>query len=83
MKLQDLKRVDEQELKHIQPGFALVALITAIPTIVNAIASVVGLIKTSLTDNGEIKDKINTFKWDNSKKETTKSSPNLNKYISF
>ncbi|VEU76525.1 hypothetical protein [Mycoplasmopsis columboralis] len=83
MKINELPQVSEEDLNHINPGFSLVALATALPLIVEAIAPIIGLIKSSLAISGEIKDKNNSFKWDNSKKVEKTSTNTLNKYISF
>ncbi|UUM20022.1 MULTISPECIES: hypothetical protein [unclassified Mycoplasma] len=83
MKLNQLSKIPQSDYVNIVPGFAIAALLSAIPLIINSIAPIVGLIKSSFSISGEIKDKTNSYKWDNSK-TIEKASPNsLNKYISF
>ncbi|WP_025755313.1 hypothetical protein [Mycoplasmopsis cricetuli] len=83
MKISNLELVKSEQLQYFQPGFAISSLLVAIPALINVIAPIVGLIKSTLSVSGEIKDKNSTFKWDNSKVADSKTSLNLNKYISF
>ncbi|UUD35921.1 hypothetical protein NPA08_03045 [Mycoplasmopsis citelli] len=83
MKINQLTKVSQKEYANIVPGFAIAALISAIPLLINSVAPIVGLIKSSFSVSGEIKDKSNSYKWDNSKNVDKSGTNNLNKYISF
>ncbi|QZE12570.1 hypothetical protein [Mycoplasma sp. Ms02] len=70
MELKDLKQIPDDKLEQISAGaagVATVAILSAIPAIVNSIAPIVGIIKSSLSANGEIKTKEATYKWDDTK----------------
>ncbi|RIV16794.1 hypothetical protein [Mycoplasmopsis gallopavonis] len=63
MKLEQLSKISPEKYKDLTVGFSLIALATGIGAIANAIAPLIGLIKTSLAPQGEIKDKLVSYKW--------------------
>ncbi|TDV23250.1 hypothetical protein BCF59_0595 [Mycoplasmopsis mustelae] len=81
MKLNQLQKINNKELEKIKPGFAFTALLTNIPLLASALASLVGLFKSAFSTSGEIKDKVTTYKWNNE----TKASSAITKtnYIIF
>ncbi|APJ38601.1 hypothetical protein [Mycoplasmopsis pullorum] len=77
MKINELKPASNKDLAKIEPGSALVTFLSAIPLVVNAIAPVVGLIKSTLSSDGEIKTKEATFKWDDAPKASQKTTEKI------
>ncbi|UWV77203.1 hypothetical protein [Mycoplasmopsis cynos] len=51
----------------INSAFGFTTIVTGIPLLINAIGSMVGLLKAAFSTSGEIKDKAGVYKWDNSK----------------
>ncbi|VEU58486.1 hypothetical protein [Mycoplasmopsis gallinacea] len=80
MKLNELEKIESQKELKTEAGFALSTLITSLPLIISSIAPLVGLIKSAIAPEGEIKDKLVQFKWNNNVK---KASNTLDYYSVF
>ncbi|MDC8901032.1 hypothetical protein PR249_01870 [Metamycoplasma hyosynoviae] len=68
--MQNFRKLSLQEMKNVEGGFAVSSLITAlmtqlIPAGINIVGSIVGLVKSSSSVKGEIKQKDSDYKWDN------------------
>ncbi|AMD81224.1 hypothetical protein MCANUF31_01461 [Mycoplasmopsis canis UF31] len=74
MRLSDLRKIEKRKYSRITTGFGITALLTSVPLLMSSLASVVGFFKVTFSTNGEIKDKLTTFKWDNSKKQDLSDS---------
>ncbi|TQC54976.1 hypothetical protein [Mycoplasmopsis cynos] len=67
MKLNELKQIEKSKWLKINSAFGFTTIVTGIPLLINAIGSMVGLLKAAFSTSGEIKDKAGVYKWDNSK----------------
>ncbi|EIE40143.1 hypothetical protein [Mycoplasmopsis canis] len=74
MRLSDLRKIEKRKYSRITTGFGITALLTSVPLLMSSLASVVGFFKATFSTNGEIKDKLTTFKWGNSKKQDLSDS---------
>ncbi|MEE3928071.1 hypothetical protein V2E24_00575 [Mycoplasmopsis ciconiae] len=77
MKLNEFEKLTPQEYSKITPGSSLALLVSTLPSLISAIAPLVGLIKASISDNGEIKTKESTFKWDYQKSNSANKEKNV------
>ncbi|AWX70441.1 hypothetical protein HUN03_00031 [Mycoplasmopsis anatis] len=73
MKLSELKKVSQKDYEKIEPGAVASMLITLLPQLIYAITPIVGLIKSSISNSGEMKTKEATYKWDYTKDKTSQS----------
>lgn len=73
MKLNELKRVDKDDYDKIEPGAVASVLVTLLPQLIYAITPIIGLIKSSLSNAGEMKTKEATYKWDYTKDKSVQN----------
>ncbi|WP_426461139.1 hypothetical protein [Mycoplasma hafezii] len=73
MKVSELQKLSNVQEEKIEVGFGILALITSLGALANAIAPLVGLVKVALAPQGEIKDKVVGYKWQMGK-DTPKTS---------
>ncbi|WP_120160323.1 hypothetical protein [Mycoplasmopsis bovirhinis] len=78
MKLSNLKQLDQSELKQTNAAFSISAIISSVPVLMNSLASILGFFKAAFSIDGEVKDKLTTFKWDNTKKQETSNPSGFN-----
>ncbi|MDC8900614.1 hypothetical protein PR259_03410 [Metamycoplasma hyosynoviae] len=68
--MENFRKLSLQEMKNVEGGFAVSSFITTlmtqlIPAGINIVGSIVGLVKSSSSVKGEIKQKDSDYKWDN------------------
>ncbi|MDD7838013.1 hypothetical protein PUW86_03355 [Metamycoplasma hyosynoviae] len=68
--MENFRKLSLQEMKNVEGGFAVSSFITTlmtqlIPAGINIVGSIVGLVKSSSSVKGEIKQKDLDYKWDN------------------
>ncbi|MFV8401174.1 hypothetical protein [Mycoplasma sp. 005V] len=80
MKLNELEKIETNQLSNVTPGIGITAILSVTASVIGVVSQFVSLFKSFKSTSGSYKTKDAEYKWDNDEKNSPKI---LENYILF